>query len=477
MKKPPVGLDLHSISVSSYVIIFAMDPLISYKLDKDIFKNEKEYFFTFLSNRFDLINCHLAELLEKRFNKKFEPIFILSGEPNRFYKKKNYIILNEELRKYQKMLKTEKVIFNQEYEDLNKEFSKSKFIKRLIKNLAKKQDKIFITGFTTSFLNINYPKVVIIGPNPKIATKYDNKIEHIKLFRKLSLPRNKTHIFDNYHNLLKRTNSLLPFFVSAEFTSGGGESKLIHSTKELDNFFQELRPINKNGKFLVAELFQFELTPNVNAMVTGRNDTRIILITDQILHNNAYMGNIYPSKANRKNIRKIERITKKVGNFLSRQGYRGLFGLDFLVNKHGKLCVIDLNPRRQGGYLCNWLVSNKTDIIDCELKLALGEKIEHFDEKDFQVNYSWAHSKIKPHYNKYQTENFKTIRKEIKANSEDMPFEKTGKEFISAFFPKDHVFTGGVLGYYIASRKKRDELKQRVKKLPDRLIEKLLEEK
>lgn len=53
-----------------------MESVIRQKLDKDIFNNEVNYFFTSLVNRFDYANDLLVDILEKKYNKAFKPIYI-----------------------------------------------------------------------------------------------------------------------------------------------------------------------------------------------------------------------------------------------------------------------------------------------------------------------------------------------------------------------------------------------------------------
>ena len=138
-----------------------------------------------------------------------------------------------------------------------------------------------------------------------------------------------------------------------------------------------LREINRSQEFVVADLIrEMSSSPNVNAVVLGKDHTEVICISDQVLRGNVYLGNIYPLKENKRIKDIITDTTKVIGDHISTLGFRGLFGLDFIVTPEGKVFTVDLNPRRQGGYLCNVLMSKKIDIIELELALAIGaEKI------------------------------------------------------------------------------------------------------
>jgi len=447
-----------------------MEYIIEKELKPEIFTDEYEYFFTFLNDRFEYAVELWIKELEKKFNKKFKPIWILSSKQNNLFKKENFIVINKKLQEIKQNLKKNNVVYLEDYEDTNKEFSESEFIKDLIEKLIKKQERVFILGFTSSCLSIQNSKVKILGPSPKIATQFDDKIKHIKLFHFLDLPRNSTRIYQNLEEI--KSNEKYPFYISASYTSGGHENGTIYSEEDLEVFYSRLRAINKKHSFLVADLItDIKLSPNVNAVVCGEDDTRIICITDQILRGNQYLGNIYPSKADDKEKQIIIETTKKVGNYLAKRGFRGLFGLDFIIDSKKNVFVVDLNPRRQGGYLVNILMAlPKINIPEIELKLALSEKVQEFGYQDFQGSFIWAHSKIKPYYLNTR------ILNDFQNGKPFEPFEKVGTEYKAIFYPKGCLFADGNVGYLIiSSSSSYEEIKERIIKETEILISKNFE--
>ena len=427
---------------------------MDYHLEKDILTNKTKYFFSLLGPRFEAMNELMADSLSRHFGCEYKPIYIFSSHPNRYFAKENYIVLNEHAYDIENDLK-ENVIYLQEYEDLNEEFLNLPFIKKLSDKLFKKQGQIAIYSFTTSFLKVTDPRWLIIGPSPTIATHYDNKIKHYELFEKLNLPRNKARIFKNKDDLLKK-NHTFPGYITASYTSGGNESRLIYSKKMLENFLSGLRNINAKNGFLVADIFEHIATmPNVSAIVTEINKTNILVISDQIMRGNRYLGNIYPSSISPKHIKQIKQITLKIGNYLSKEGYRGLFGCDFLINKKGKLVVIDLNPRRQGGYACNALALKALGInlTDIELLCALGKVSKvNLAYDDIQYPVVWAHSKIKPH------DPGQRINQETKKGDMIKVFSEQNGNYFGTFYKKDSIFIDGYTGYVIAVGKDREKI-------------------
>lgn len=444
-----------------------MEDIIDYKLD---LSEGYEYFFNFLSDRFEYTNNIWVEALKKRFNKKFKPIWILSAKQNDLFmsNKENYIIINKKLKEIKQKLKKNNIIYLEDYEDLNQEFSESRFVKNLIDKLANKQRKVFILGFTSACLNLRDDRVIILGPNPEITNQFDNKVEHIRLFEKLDLPRNRTRVYNSINEI--KANEKYPFYISASYTSGGHESGTIYTEEDLELFFSKLRELNRLNSLLVADLItDIKISPNVNAIICGSKDTRIICISDQILRGNKYLGNIYPSTASENENKIIIETTNKIGDFLSNLGFRGLFGLDFIIDSNGKVYCVDLNPRRQGGYLCNILMSKKVNIPEIELRLALGEKLPEFDYQDFQASFVWAHSKVKPYFSNTRITNCFKIGEAI------LPFSNIGSEYKAIFYPTKHILADGNAGYIIVSSNSYEEVKERIIKETEILISKNFE--
>ena len=428
---------------------------MDYLLDDDIYTNDVQYFFSLHGPRFECMNRAMSASLSKKFGKEFRPIRILNAWPNSTYGNPNYIILNKRGYKLAKELRRP-VVFLPDYEDVNVEFSEDLFINEIAKKLLEKQSTVFVYPFTTAFLELPHPDFTVLGPNSELAQSLDNKINQLKLFKKLGLPCNNAHIFDTIEDLLEHEDEIIPSYLSAAYTSGGNESGLIYSKEMLREFLAKLRKINKQNSLIASDIFEdIVLAPNVNALVAGDGKVYSLMLSDQILQGNRYLGNTYPSEASEKNREEILAITEKIGTYLDGQGYIGLFGCDFLVNKAGKLVVVDLNPRHQGGYACNGLAlrANGISLTDIELSVLQGEPIQLSQlDLDKTLGFAWSHSKIVP------ADKGQLVHSEYQHNSIDLPFSSIGESFASEFYKKGSVFIEGYIGYQVQTAQNRDEL-------------------
>lgn len=442
--------------------------MIKSKLSPTLDTDEYYYFFTMLTDRFIPLIDIWQEGLEKRFGKKFKPIYILPFYHNQYFEEENYIVLNEWLEDVHKQKKRTDIMNLIYPEDLNKQFSKSSEIKVLSEKLIKKQGKVFVLSFSNVWFELDNPNMVLLGPDPKVAALYDAKIEHYRTFEKLGMETVPATIYNNIEELRKNYVEY-PYFISAMFSSGGIESKAIFTPQDLEVYYSQLREVNKNEPLIATKYIDdVILAPNSSGIVTSEDDVTVVCISDQILRDNRYMGNIYPSQASPEHIERIKEMTTNVGKHLAKQGFRGLFGIDFLITKSGKCYPVDLNPRRQGGYYCI-AMSSKIDLINLELAIAFNEPIPKVSFEDFQVDYCWAHSKLTPYYPNMR------IIDEFSLGNPTEPFKTIGATFKAIYYPKNNTLMVGNPGFYLTSGNSYEEVKSRLFKETEETISKSYE--
>ena len=429
--------------------------MLKSRLAATIATDEYAYFFTLLADRFSPLNQRWQKGLEARFNRPFRPIYVLPFHHNPHFEEDNYIVLNEKLDRLHASLGSTDIIDLIYPEDLNRQFSRSPTVKSLTKQLIKKQGTVFVLSFTSVWLDVDDANVVVLGPDSRVAARYDAKTEHTKTFKKVGLPTIHSKIHRNFQKL-REAQTQYPYFLSAMYSSGGIESRAIHTPADLDLYYAGLRELNKVEP-LIASTFVADIAaaPNVSALVTGPDQTAIVCISDQILRNNQYMGNLYPSQISTRHREFVASATIKVGNYLSREGFRGLFGVDFLISKAGECYPVDLNPRRQGGYYCQAMAA-PCDLIDLELRLIFGESIPALSDADFQSDYAWGHSKLTPYFPSMK------ILSELNMGHPTEPFEKVGATHLAIYYPKDHRLRVGNPGFYVTSGRTYNEVKQRL---------------
>jgi predicted ATP-grasp superfamily ATP-dependent carboligase len=422
-------------------------------LDEALFTDQNAYYFNLLSDRFHPLHAIWEANLKKRFGLTFKPIFVLTAQHNDLFNDENYIVIDQHplLACLDSGSRTG-TFFVMAADDLNKQFSQRDFVQDVIAKLLLKQDQVFVLSLTSVGLTFEHPKVKILGPDPEIVARFDDKAEHVNVFRHLGLPTNHTWLYTNYDEMLAK-HSEYPVFLSAAFSSAGSDSRVIQNRHELTSFYENLRSLNKGSHFIASRLLTDILNaPNASAMVLSENNTVVVCVTDQILRGHQYLGNIYPSSVSELHRSMMIDMTTAVGNYLSRQGFRGLFGLDFLITNSGHCYPLDLNPRRQGSYHCNVMMSKNIDLIDLEQAVIFEEPLPVIKHEQFEVSYCWAHSKIMP------PRPNATLGEGFEISEPLTPFNKVGTHYASAWYSQGSVIKGGSAGHYLRSDKSRVSL-------------------
>ena len=414
------------------------------RLNENLLNDQNAYYFNLLSDRFHPLHSIWEANLKKRFGLTFKPIFVLPAGHNELFRDENYIVINQSLDamcvESSPSTNTFAILAA---DDFNKQFSHSAFAREIIAKLLLKQEQVFVLSLTSVGLTFDSLRVQILGPDPEVAARFDDKAEHLNVFRQLGLPTNQTWVYASYEELQAK-HTEYPFFLSAASSSAGSDSCRIETSQELASYFENLRSHNKSSHFVAARLLtDIVSAPNASAMVLSENNTLVVCITDQILRGHRYLGNIYPSSVGALHYSMILEMTTSVGNYLSKQGFRGLFGLDFLITSTGGCYPLDLNPRRQGSYHCNVMMSKQVDLIDLEQSVIFGEIVPIIKHEQFAVPYCWAHSKIMPHRANA------TLGEGFEIGDPLEPFDTVGAHHAAAWYRKGSVLKGGAAGHYV----------------------------
>jgi hypothetical protein len=72
-------------------------------------------------------------------------------------------------------------------------------------------------------------------------------------------------------------------------------------------------------------------------------------VADQIiLDGNRFVGSTYPSQLPADIQQKLIEYTRKVGRVMGREGFRGIYGCDYLITVDGEIRFLEINARKQG---------------------------------------------------------------------------------------------------------------------------------
>ncbi len=217
----------------------------------------------------------------------------------------------------------------------------------------------------------NPERIRILAPPLRLKNLFDNKIylrNHILPSLKLKKIPGETSNLKNlsYGNLLRKWGHR--FVIQFAYGSSGDHTFIVKTKEELLKIKHSFPPQDVNiTRYIDA------IPININAcilhypkrpeVITSFPSIQIVGAPESTYYPTIYCGNDYGAMrgVDRAIIKRVYDTTKRIGLFMASFGFKGIFGLDFLIYR-GYPYVIEINPRMQ----------NSTQLLTiCQLKKGI----------------------------------------------------------------------------------------------------------
>jgi len=314
------------------------------------------YFFYFGDVKAYYLNSFIQDVLQSKAGTRKVQIIAVVPDIFNQYDYQNIIVINPAITAFRKNCsakpsnKNSTISCRIKSPAFMKAVSKSSQIRNLIQLILEKQSELYIYLFeSVAEMTLDeMDGVYIIGPDKVISRELNNKIVQ---YQQVSgkIPTAEHCFCDDIESLLaitskKRKTWNEGIFISCAYSAAGANSLVTNSQVEVEEWCD-----NQKGPFLVSRFMPHTLDPTVLAVVANENDVYIAGIADQVIENgNRFIGSTYPSVASLKQKELLHQYTVTVGQMLGRQGYRGIFGCDYIIADDGTIYFIEINARKQG---------------------------------------------------------------------------------------------------------------------------------
>lgn len=182
------------------------------------------------------------------------------------------------------------------------------------------------------------------------STQFENKLFQVELFNKLKIPIPLTKLHelgtDSYQNLAKTFSP--DFIVQLEKGHTGSGTFFIHSAEE----FESIKAKYRGNTVRIAEFVNgYPITINAcigHQTYIGSPQYQITGIKALNGNEGTTMGNDFAFGSSLLTVdlqHQLETTLNKIGNAMMSKGYRGLFGIDAIINGNA-LYVIEINARQ-----------------------------------------------------------------------------------------------------------------------------------
>jgi ATP-grasp domain len=294
------------------------------------------------------LNTYLKEALSHIFSRKFDFIAII---PDVFeqYDYENLIVINPHAKTLECQYGTH-VCCRISSENFAAVVSKDRRIHALIKRLLNRQEHIYIYMYESipEMTLDEIPGISILGPDKNIARQLNSKIYQYQHLKDI-LPVVDFRICHGFDSLIQTAQELSKswrngLFVCREYSAAGVNSIVAHGIDDIKDKFNAL-----DEPYLISRFIPHEQDPTVLAVVAGEEDVYIAGVADQrIEQGTRFTGSVFPSVLDKNIIARLHEYTRIIGGWLAREGYRGIFGCDFLVDDNDEIFFIEINARKQG---------------------------------------------------------------------------------------------------------------------------------
>ena len=294
------------------------------------------------------LNVFLKEALSRIYNRKFDFIAIV---PDLFeqYNYDGIVVINPAKDRLACKFgpKLSCRVSAREFMDA---VSRSPRIRSLIGRLLNRQEQLFLYMYESlpEMTLGALPGVRILGPKPEIATRINSKsfqYEHLSD----QVPVVDFKICRGLDALVESTDSLWDvwtdgIFVSEEYSAAGVNSIVARDQGDILGKFQD-----RAMTYVASRYIPHEHDPTVLAVVAGPGDVYIAGIADQRIEDgNRFTGSTFPTCLGTEIQRRLCDHTRAIGTWMAEQGYRGIFGCDFLVGPDSDVRFLEINARKQG---------------------------------------------------------------------------------------------------------------------------------
>ena len=329
--------------------------------------------------------------------------------------------------------------------------SESPPVKTLVHNLLSRQKRLYLYMFESlpQMTLDAIPGVSILGPDSRIAHRLNSKIYQYNTLSDL-VPLVDFRICNGLDELIQITDRLWSqwkdgIFVTREYSAAGANSIIANGPQDIVDRFQQT-----DATYLISRYIPHDKDPTVLAVVANENQIYVAGVADQRIEGGTrFTGSTFPSQLSDETVAALKQYTRKVGKWLAREGYRGIFGCDFLVDDNEAIFFLEVNARKQGTTMefCCTLEQTLTPgspmlpeleyyaVAEAEfpkntVEMEANVKNIHWGTYNYKVNTSLCTSGYIPQ-NSHEREAFRKVADKI-LNKDFLILEHIGHDFVVA---------------------------------------------
>ena len=222
-------------------------------------------------------------------------------------------------------------------------------VRDLVERILDLQGELLVNVFESrQELDLGWrPGVRIIGPDPAVAHRLNNKLYQYSMAGDLGLPVPEGRVCSGLEEAVRQARGFLKdggrAFISGPYSAAGSHSVIVSSEEEILRRFGSV----EEG-LLVTRYLDPTHDPTVLGIVASEEEVYIASVADQEIHGTRFVGSTFPTVLDEGKVARLREMTRAVGRRMGQEGYRGAFGCDYIVDMAGEVLFVEVNARKQG---------------------------------------------------------------------------------------------------------------------------------
>lgn len=294
------------------------------------------------------LNAFVREGLKRRLRADFDVVSVVP-DVLADYPEPNVVVVNPVARRLSKQRGTQ-VAFRPSGGEFLRHVSESDLVQETVHAILARQDVLYVWMFESrpGLALLDEGGVRLLGPDPLLAQRLNGKPWQYGALSGL-VPVPEFRICRGRDELLRVTSGLRDewtdgIFVSLERSAGGAQSMVTGTDDEVAARFTD-----PEANYLVTRYMPHTHDPTALAVVANERDVFVAGVADmRIEGGNRFTGSTFPSALPDSVQGGLHEATARIGRRLGEEGYRGIFGCDFIVDEGGGFRLVEVNARKQG---------------------------------------------------------------------------------------------------------------------------------
>lgn len=200
--------------------------------------------------------------------------------------------------------------------------------------------------------------------NPSFTARFENKAVFREMFEgKIRFPAytivQRADLHKDEATFAQLMGSRSRIVLQDEQLSGGTGTHIVSTFEEYQKAVDDLNAMSQHSRVVVSEAISSPKERSIQCCVTRHGvltgPLQRQIVRDPLLANMAVAegdkfcgAQILAADQKTKAHAEATEIAQKIGMVLQAEGYRGIFGIDFLMDESGELYVLEINPRITG---------------------------------------------------------------------------------------------------------------------------------